>query len=512
MSPWFVIVLILAYFGILIGVSLFTRKEETNKTFFTGNRDSKWYIIAFGMIGTSISGITFISVPGAVGTGKFGYMQVVLGYLLGYMIVAYVLLPLYYRMNLTSIYQYLEQRFGQVTYKTGAIFFLISRLIGSGLRLGVVAIVLHQLVFMPLNIPFWVSVCTSVGLIYLYTFQSGVKTVIWTDTVQTVGLLAGLIITIVIIMQRMQWGVGETFSQIADSNYSQWFFWDWKSSGYFWKTFLGGAAITVSMTGLDQDMMQKNLACRNIEDAQKNMRWFSLTLVVVNLLFLGMGVLLYLYAESTGLIQWETISGKMQLMFKNQAGGWDTIRTDALFPRLANEHLGKAAAITFILGVIAAAYSSADSAMTALTSSFCIDILGFEKRNLSDKEMRNTRYKVHIMFALLVIAVIMYFYWLNDQSLIDKVLGVAGYTYGPLLGLYAFGILTKYQVRDKWVPLICIIAPVVSYFLQSGFPTAGGPWFLTGSYKFGIEILIVNGLLTFVGLWLIKTKEQKNNP
>lgn len=269
MSPLFVIVLIVAYFAILIGVSLLTGKEETNKTFFTGNRDAKWYIIAFGMIGTSISGITFISVPGAVGTGNFSYMQVVLGYLLGYMIVAYVLLPLYYRLNLTSIYQYLEQRFGSVTYKTGAIFFLVSRLIGSALRLGVVSIVLNQLVFAPLHIPFWVSVLTTVGLIYLYTFQSGVKTVIWTDTVQTVGLLAGLIITIVIIMQKMEWGVAETYSRIAESNYSQWFVWDWKSPGFFLKAFLGGAAITVSMTGLDQDMMQKNLACKNIGEPKR---------------------------------------------------------------------------------------------------------------------------------------------------------------------------------------------------------------------------------------------------
>lgn len=516
MSPLFIIFLILTYFGILIGISLFTGKEDNANTFFVGNRDAKWYVIAFGMIGTSISGVTFISVPGAVSTAKFGYMQVVFGYLLGYLVVIHVLLPLYYKMNLTSIYQYLDTRFGEVAYKTGAFFFLISRLIGASLRLGVVAIVLQQLVFQPLGIPFWVAVAVSVLLIYVYTFQSGVKTVIWTDTVQTVGLLAGLIISIYIICTSLNWGLGDAISHVAKSEYSQIFFWDYLKPNFFFKNFIGGAAITIAMTGLDQDMMQKNLACKSLPEAQKNMYWFSFTLVFVNLLFLGLGALLYLYATEMGLLQMNMVENKLHILLKNTSGIFEEIRTDALFPKLANSYLGKAAAITFILGVIAAAYSSADSAMTALTSSVCIDMLGFQKKQIADDKRRRTRYLVHICIAFLTFLVILYFYWLNDAALIDKVLGIAGYTYGPLMGLFGFGIMTQYQLKNNYIPLICVTAAVISYFLQNptsleifgsiGISLAGGIKSIIGNYKIGLEVLLINGILTFFGLWLIRKK------
>lgn len=503
MNPQLVIILIIGYFAILIAIAQYMRKEEHSHTFFRGNRNTPWYIIAFGMIGTSISGVTFISIPGAVGLKMFDYMQVVIGYWFGYLAIVYILLPLYYRLNLTSIYQYLEQRFGTNAYKTGASFFLISRLMGASLRLGVVAIVLQELVFTPLGIPFWVSVLVSVLLIYVYTFQSGVKTVIWTDTVQTVGLLAGLIISIIIICKQLNWGVVDMASHISESKYSQVFFWNWKEVNFFPKMFLGGAAVAIAMTGLDQDMMQKNLACRNLEDAQKNMHWFAATLIFVNLLFLSLGALLYLYGEQTGLLV-GIEKGKLLLNDPSTP----ILKTDQFFTYLANHKLGQAAAITFVMGVIAAAYSSADSAMTALTSSFCIDILDFEKKNISDKQKRNTRYLVHISIAILTFIIILLFQAFNDDALIGKILTVAGYTYGPLLGLYSFGLFTKRQVIDKYVPIICIISPIICYFLQMGIPIGDKPIMLTGEYKLGLELLIVNGLLTFLGLLAISHKEE----
>lgn len=511
MQPLHVVFLILAYFGVLILIAYFQREEENANTFFQGNRDTPWYIIAFGMIGTSISGITFISVPGAVGTGKFGYMMVVLGYLLGYWVVAKVLMPIYYKQNLVSIYQYLENRFGMTSYKTGAAFFLLSRLIGASLRLGVVAIVLQQLVFEPLGIPFAVAVAVSVLLIYVYTFQSGVKTVIWTDTIQTFGLLAGLILSIVIICRQMNWGLLDASTAVLQSDYAQLLFTEVNKPNFFLKSFIGGAAITIAMTGLDQDMMQKNLACRSLADAQKNMFWFSATLLVVNLLFVGMGAMMYLYATDMGYLQTQTENGKTLYLFKQLNGEFKQIRTDQLFPLLANTYLGTAAAFTFILGVVAAAYSSADSAMTALTSSFCIDILGFQRRELPEAQKKKTRYLVHISIAFLTFLLILYFYWLNDLALIDKVLGIAGYTYGPLIGLFAFGILTRHQLKEKWVPLACIVAAALSYLLQK--PETLPAWQqvyeqLFGGYKFGIEVLLFNGLFTYLGLWLIRRKQS----
>lgn len=503
MNPQLVISLIIAYFGVLIVISRYTNKEEDAKTFFTGNRNMPWYIIAFGMIGTSISGVTFISIPGAVGSSMFDYMQVVLGYWVGYLAIVYILLPLYYRLNLISIYQYLEQRFGTSTYKTGASLFLVSRLMGASLRLCVVAIVLQELVFTPLHIPFWVSVLVSVLLIYVYTFQSGVKTVIWTDTIQTVGLLAGLIISIVIICQELNWGVGEMTSHIIESKYSQVFFWDWQKANYFPKMFFGGMAVAIAMTGLDQDMMQKNLACRNLADAQKNMHWFAATLIFVNLLFLCLGALLYLYGEQTGLLL-----GIDKGVLTLNDPTTPTLKSDQFFTYLANHKLGQAAAITFVMGVIAAAYSSADSAMTALTTSFCIDILDFEKKDISDAQKRNTRYIVHICIAILTFIIILVFQAQNDDTLISKILKVAGYTYGPLLGLYSFGLFTKRNVIDKYVPIICIISPLICYFLQFGIPTSGDPIMLTGAYKLGMELMIINGLLTFIGLWFISKKGE----
>lgn len=496
MNPQLALGLIAGYFGILILISFFSSKKKDNQTFFTGGRNTPWYIIAFGMIGTSISGVTFISVPGAIGPGKFGYMQVVLGYMIGYFAIGTVLMPLYYRLNLTSIYQYLQQRFGESAYKTGAAFFLLSRLVGSSLRLYVVAVVLQLAVFDHFGLPFWVTVAASVGLIYLYTFQSGVQTVIWTDTAQTVGLLAGLLISIVIIAKTLHLGAGGLASLVLESPRSQWIFTDWHAKNYFWKHFLGGAAVALAMTGLDQDMMQKNLACKNLREAQKNMFWFSLTLIGVNLLFMSLGILLYEYGAATGVIR-ETLAGKYQLEFLSPSGQWSAIRTDQLFPRLAFDYLGGAAAITFVLGVIAAAYSSADSALTALTTSFCVDILGLPPGDSSD--LRRKRMLVHVGFAAAMVGIILYFHARNDAAVIDKVLEVAGYTYGPLLGLFFFGLLTKRRLIAPLVPVVCVVAPAISYGLSVWIPAAIG-------YNFGLEMLIVNGLITF-GLLALVSKQ-----
>jgi len=497
MNPYLTLGLILAYFGILIAISFFTGRNTDNRTFFTGARNTPWYIIAFGMIGTSISGVTFISVPGAVGPGGFGYFQVVMGYLLGYAVIGTVLLPLYYRLNLTSIYQYLDTRFGNAAYKTGASFFLVSRLLGSSLRLYLVALVLQLAVFDYFGLPFWLTVLASVGLIYVYTFRSGVQTVIWTDTAQTVGLLAGVVISIVFIARSLHLDMGHLLSSVSTSSHSSVFFWDWHEKNYFWKHFLGGAAITIAMTGLDQDMMQKNLACRSLRDAQKNMFWFSLTLVGVNLLFLSLGALLYRYGNDMGAIQEGMVKGKFQLLFRDAATGiFAPIRTDQLFPKLAFQYLGAGAALTFILGVIAAAYSSADSAMTALTTSFCVDILGVDPQATGHEA---TRMRTHVGFAFAMFLTIIIFHNMNDAAVIDKVLDVAGYTYGPLMGLYAFGLFTERGLRAAWVPVICILAPALTYAIAQEASALLG-------YKFGFELMLLNAGLTLAGLFGISTR------
>ena len=469
------------YFLLLFLISWFTSRKVTSDTFFTGDRQSPWFLVAFGMIGASLSGVTFISVPGEVGNSNFFYFQVVLGYTLGYFTIAKVLLPLYYRLNLVSIYSYLEDRFGFWSYKTGSFFFILSRALGSSLRLYLVASVLQLILFDALGIPFWVSVLITVGLIWLYTHRGGIKTVVWTDTLQTLFMLLAVVITIFLIGKDLGiQSMGEYVSRVAEDQRSSIFNWDWKSGTNFFKQFISGAFITIVMTGLDQDMMQKNLTCRTLGDAQKNMFWFTTILVVVNLLFLSLGVMLYLYAEANGI----------QL----------PARSDELFPLLATQHFSAFAGIVFVLGITAAAYSSADSTLTALTTSFCFDFLEIERKYPAEKRVE-IRKKVHLSFTALMFVLILGFYFLNDQSVINSVFIIAGYTYGPLLGLYSFGLFTKWKTKDRWVPLVAILAPILTFIISSN----SEKW-LWG-YKFGFEALILNGALMFLGLYLLRKKD-----
>ncbi|TAE47398.1 MAG: sodium:solute symporter [Bacteroidetes bacterium] len=499
MAPSLTLFILVGYFAMLIAISLLTSKRSDQDTFFTGNRDNPWWLIAFGMIGSTISGVTFISVPGNVGSANFSYFQVVLGYLLGYLAIATILMPMYYRLQLISIYQYLEQRFGFWSYKTGAVFFLLSRLVGASLRLYLAAMVLQIFIFDEWKVPFAVTVLLSVALIYLYTFRAGIKTIVWTDTLQTVFLLSGVIVSIYLISQRMNLGLGEVLQEVRSSELSSVFVWDWAKPSYFWKHFVGGAFIAITMTGLDQEMMQKNLSCRSLRDAQKNMFAFTITLFFANLLFLGLGVLLYRYGEQSGIIEVARSNG-FQLLFKNaETGVMEAIRTDQYFPKLAFGYLGPAAALAFILGVIAATYASADAALTGLTTSFCVDILGFQQRS-DETRKRQIRMGVHLALSLAMIVVILAFHALNNAAVINQVLDIAGYTYGPLLGLYAFGLFTRRSIRDAWTPLVCVSAAVISYALKrQGI----------GAYQFGFEIVLLNGILTAAGLWAISRKEEK---
>lgn len=481
MQPYQILLLIAAYFGVLILISYLTSRGGSNEEFFKANRQSPWYLVAFGMIGASLSGITFISIPGTVEFSSFSYFQVVLGYTLGYLVIGTVLLPLYYKMNLTSIYTYLGNRFGNSSYKTGASFFLLSRVVGSSFRLFLVANVLQLIVFDAMGVPFYVTVSITILLIWLYTFRSGINTIVWTDTLQTLFMLLALGITIVFISQDMGLSAGNMADYVADSELSKMFFFDdWKSRDFFFKQFISGAFIAIVMTGLDQDMMQKNLTCRNLKDAQKNMFWFTIVLVIVNFLFLVLGVLLTDYAELHGV----------------------TEQRDDLFPAIATgSELGFGVAILFILGLIAAAYSSADSALTSLTTSFSIDILDIENKYSEGRQVK-IRKIIHVGISLLLIAVMMVFkYAIADKSVINKLFEFAGYTYGPLLGLYTYGLFTKWQVKDKWVPLVAILSPALSYIISINSLAWLG-------FEFGFFILILNGLLTFLGLVLIRTKHN----
>ena len=480
MDPKLVLIVITSYFALLFLISWFTSRNVSKDSFFTGDRQSPWFLVAFGMIGASLSGVTFISVPGEVGNTSFHYFQVVLGYTLGYFVIAKVLLPLYYRLNLVSIYSYLEDRFGFWSYKTGAFFFILSRTLGSSIRVFLVAGVLQLVLFDNWGIPFWVSVLITVSLIWLYTFKGGIKTVVWTDTLQTFFLLLAVVFSIYLIGKDLGiLTIKQFVGTIANDPRSEIFNWDWKSGTNFFKQFASGVFITIVMTGLDQDMMQKNLTCRNIGDAQKNMFWFTIILVVVNLLFLSLGILLYLYAETNG-IPFPT-------------------KSDDLYPLLATSYFSSFVGIVFILGIIAAAYSSADSTLTALTTSFCYDFLEIEKRYPTDKQV-SVRQRVHVGFTALMFLVILMFKWINDQSVINSVFIIAGYTYGPLLGLYAFGLFTKWGVRDKYVPYLAVAAPLIAFAISQNSQQ------LLWGYKFGFEVLILNGLLMFTGLYLIRKK------
>ncbi len=481
MQPIHILLCIVGYFLILILISFLTNRGGSNADFFKAGKQSPWYLVAFGMIGASLSGVTFISVPGWVEASKFSYFQVVLGYVVGYAVIGTVLLPLYYRLNLTSIYTYLDDRFGNASYKTGASFFLISRVVGASFRLYLVAIVLQSLIFDDMGIPFWATVTITILLIWLYTFKSGIKTIVWTDTLQTLFMLIAVGVSVYYVASDLGLSGSNLVRYIADSDLSQIFFFDdWKSSDHFVKQFISGAFIAIVMTGLDQDMMQKNLTCRNLEDAQKNMFWFTIVLTIVNFVFLVLGLLLTVYAEQNGI---------------------DAHR-DQLFPVLASSNkFGMGVAILFILGLVAAAYSSADSALTALTTSFSIDILEIEKK-YNEKKQIWIRKRVHILVSLVLIAVIIVFkYLIADESVIAKLFVFAGYTYGPLLGLYAYGLFTKWQVKDKWVPAIAIATPFLGYFISDLSSK-----FL--DFEFGFFILILNGALTFLGLILIRAQEN----
>lgn len=476
MDPGLVIGIIAGYFALLVVIAKLTSRGATTNTFFTGNKQSPWYLVAFGMIGASLSGVTFISVPGAVGGGAFSYFQIVLGYMLGYFVIATVLMPLYYKLNLISIYHYLGERFGKRSHKTGSFFFLLSRTIQASFRLFLVAGVLQFALFDNFGVPFWVSVLITIALIWIYTFQGGIKTIVWTDTLQTFFMLTAVVVTIYLITQAMGLSIGGAIEEIRATDYSRIFYLEWDSSRFFVKQFISGALIAIVMTGLDQDMMQKNLTCKSLGEAKKNVFWFSLVLIPVNLLFLGLGALLYIYAAQNGI----EIPAK----------------ADDLYPMIALNHLSIFAGVVFLLGIIAAAYSSADSALTALTTAFCVDFLNFDKREEADR--KRTRLKVHIGFSVILFVIILIFKVISDDSVITLIFRAAGYTYGPILGLFTFGMLTKFKIKDHLVLAVCIAAPVLSFVIDMNT----GGWF-------GFFILALNGALTFLGLLLISDGKKE---
>lgn len=496
---------VIGYFVLLLIVAWYTSRNSNNDSFFIGNRSSNWMLVAFGMIGTSLSGVTFVSVPGTVGGSGFAYFQVVIGYLIGYLIIAFVLLPLYYRMNLTSIYNYLQHRFGMVAYKTGAFFFIISRVLGATARLYLVINVLHIFILKEMNVPFWLTTFVILLMILLYTFEGGVKTIVFTDTLQTTFMLLGLLVCIIYIMNNTGESVGSTLSALEDKGLTRIFNMDINSSGFFLKQIIGGMFITVTMTGLDQEMMQKNISVKNLKDSQKNMLSFSVIMVLVNFLFLLMGGLLYFFATKNGI----------------------QVPADDLFPTIALQFMPAAVSVIFVIGLISALFPSADGALTALTSSFCIDILGMKRRNdWDEKSKKRRRLLIHFIFAVIFFLMVLLFKQIDNKSIIEVILKVATFTYGPLLGLFAFGILTKRSINDKLSLYVCLLAPLLIFGLdfinninwyqqqlkldESG--VAGIKSFATsvfGKYKIGLDLLIYNGLLTFLGLLLISRKDNK---
>lgn len=504
MSSTLLFSFVIGYFLVLLAVAYYTSRNSNNDSFFIGNRNSNWMLVAFGMIGTSLSGVTFVSVPGTVGSGGFGYFQVVIGYLAGYMIIAFVLLPLYYRLKLTSIYNYLQQRFGEVSYKTGALFFIISRTLGATARLFLVINVLQIFILSAMGVPFWLTTFIILLMILLYTFEGGVKTIVFTDTLQTSFMLLGLIACTVYIVSEIPSSFGDMLGEMTERGFTRVFNTEPSSSSHFLKHILGGIFITVGMTGLDQEMMQKNISVRTLRDSQKNMMTFSAIMAVVNFLFLLLGGLLYLYAENLGL----------------------SVKNDDLFPTIALTYMPTALSIIFIIGLISALFPSADGALTALTSSYCIDILGLKRReDMDEKKKRRVRLSVHLCFAVVFFLAVMGFREMNNKSIIDVILKVAGFTYGPLLGLFAFGILTRRQIRDRLSLYVCLAAPLLVLALDF---VNNVDWYqkqlhldnallgairelstaLFGSFRIGYEILIYNGLLTFLGLWTISRKNK----
>ena len=477
MSPIIIISIITAYFLVLLFISWYTSRNAGNFSFFAGNKSSPWYIVAFGMIGTSLSGVTFVSVPGTVEVQGFSYLMVVLGYFIGYLAVAYILLPIYYKLSLTSIYDYLQQRFGRISYKTGAMFFIVSRTVGATARLYLVIRVLQFFILDDAGIPFWITAIAILILIVAYTFKGGVKTIVWTDTLQTTFMLGGLIICVIYILKNLNINFGEAWQMMQVKQYSKLLVSDPLSPSFFMKQLLGGAFIAITMTGLDQEMMQKNISVKTLKDSQKNIVSLSLILIFVNFLFLFLGGLLYIFAAQNHL----------------------DLKGDDLFPTLALHYFPPVMGLVFIIGLISALFPSADGAITALTSSFCLDMLGLNRRaSWSENDRLRIRRIVHISFAILFLMCVMIFHWIDNRSIIDLILKLAGYTYGPLLGLFAFGVFTKYKLKENLVPIICLLSPIICWYLAEHSVQ------LMGGYKFGYELLIVNGVITFFGLFFIR--------
>ena len=491
MSPIVLLSTVLIYFALLMVITYFTSKDDSNKVFFKADKNSPWYVVAFGMIGASLSGVTFISVPGWVSGTQFSYMQVVLGYFLGYVVIAYVLLPLYYRMNLTSIYEYLLKRFGPGSHKTGAFFFLLSRLLIAAFRLFLVASVLQYFILDTWHVPFELTVILSVLFIWLYTYRSGIKTIVWTDTLQTFFMLTAVVFAIFFVLDQLPYNFSAYLNSDDFQIYSKIFFTEDVNDRKYWlKSVLGGMFIAIAMTGLDQDNMQKNLTCKNLPDAQKNMLSLGLILIPVNLIFLFLGALLFTYSDFQA-VAIPAINGE--------------VKTDLLFPEIAlQQNLGTGFGIVFILGLIAAAYSSADSALTSLTTSFSIDFLDLNNKSKAVK--KKIRKRVHVGFSILLILIIISYQYVLHDNIISSLLQVSSYTYGPLLGLFSFGLLSNFQIKEKWVGLVAVLSIAISYFVNA-YSTE-----LFNGYAFGFEILILNGLFTFIGLFLIRKPghEYKN--
>lgn len=482
-----ILVCFVVYTCLLFLVTWLTSRKASNDTYFRGNRKSPWYVVAYGMIGASLSGVTFMSVPGGVYSGQFTYLPLVLGYILGYLAIAYVLLPLYYKLNLTSIYSYLGDRIGSVSERTGSLFFIVSRLLGSALRMYLVVFVLYEFMFKTWGVPFWIPALVFIIIILMYTFRGGIKTVIWTDTLQTTFLLLAAVVTLVFILKDLDISFVGLVSQLADSGSTRVFDTDWHSNKFYLKQILSGAFITITMTGLDQDMMQKNLTCKTLRDAQKNMITFSLSLVVVNVLFLFLGGALVYYAQQTGFA-----------LPLNEAG---VVVNDKIFPSVAFS-LSTFTSVVFVIGLVAAGYSSADGTLTALTTTFYYDFMHLDKsQRYTEQQKVRFRKLIHVSFAVLYLLIIIAFKPFHNQSLIDTIFDVAGYTYGPLLGLYAFGLFTSYKVNDRYVPVVAILSPVICYILKLN----SQEW-LWG-YQFGFEIILLNGLLTCLGLFIIRKRK-----
>jgi Na+/proline symporter len=488
MSPIVLFSFVIVYFLILLVVAKVTGKNSTNDSFFIGNRNSNWMLVAFGMVGTSLSGVTFVSVPGQVGTlvggtnyvNAFSYLQITLGYVIGYLTIAYVLLPLYYKLNLTSIYNYLSTRLGVASYKTGASFFILSRTLGATARLYLVVRILQDAILQSFHVPFWATTLIILLMILLYTYEGGVKTIVWTDTLQTSCMLLGLVICVFYILNQLHVGFFESLSTMADRGYTKIFFTEPSSKLFFVKQILAGAFVTITMTGMDQEMMQKNISVKTLKDSQKNVITLGFTMLVVITLFLFLGGLLYLFASANGL----------------------AVTGDKLFPSIALEHMPPAMSIIFIIALISALFPSADGAITALTATFCIDILGMQRRQDWDEPKKKAiRQRIHIGFALVFLLFVMVYKWIGNPSMIGVILKVAAYTYGPLLGLFTFGIVLKRNVIDKWVPLVCIISPLLCLIIDLNQKA------LFGAFEIGLELLIINGLITFIGLLLISKKE-----